>query len=554
MPTLDVAINALRAKHGAQQFDDAAKKIQRGASGIDRNVIKTQKGLGGLANQFKTVAKAALGMVVVYKAGRLLASSVKEMAKYELELANISTMLDETSMKYMPRYKVELGKLAVKYGEATTTLSKGLYDILSASVNAAEALDVLDVAARAAKAGITDTGKAADILTTIINAYGMSASQAEEISDILFATVKRGKTTFDELASSMGMVVSLSATAGLSIQEVSAALSTMTRAGIGTDMAMTSLRGILTTFLSPTKQNIIAAKELGLELNTNTLRTMGLTGAVGKLSGASAEQISAIFSNVRALTGLAALLQGTAGYMIDLEQVTDSAGKTLDAFGKVTDTTTFKLKQLTESWKAMKRAIGEAAQPAVESFADFTVNDLAPAISSSIRGYDRYIGVIQTLGIECEILSLKMKALSYDNTESIEKQIKSLERMRDGLFGVIDAQVKSEAQAARHREEFEKFDYRDLQDNLIGTIGSFDQLAYSISDVTVEMKKFTAPSEGLISALEKIQEEIADIEKEIADVGRTDIEKQLDQFRELGEAVTRPSEFIKFIEDRKSVV
>jgi len=407
MPTLDVAINALRAKHGAQQFDDAAKKIQRGARGIDKDVIRTQKGLGGLASQFKTVAVAAGGMMMLYKVGGLLKSSVQEMAKYELELANISTMLDETSMKYMPRYKAELGKLAVEYGEATTTLSKGLYDILSASVDAAEALDVLDVAARAAKAGITDTGKAADILTTIINAYGMSADQAEEISDILFATVKRGKTTFDELASSMGMVVSLSATAGLSIQEVSAALATMTRAGISTDMAMTSLRGILTTFLSPTKQNIVAAKELGLELNANTLRTIGLTGAVKKLNGASAEQISAVFSNVRALTGLAALLQGTEGHMIDLGAATDSTGKTLEAFGKVSDTVSFKLAQFREEWKATKRVFGEELKPSLtpalwvlrkvmEDLA-LGVSDIGPAIKSVSAPFVDFAGDVLLL-------------------------------------------------------------------------------------------------------------------------------------------------------------
>ena len=306
MPTLDVAINALRAKHGAKEFDQAAAKIKRAGKGVDKAVDKTEKKLGFLGDRYKSVAKAALEMAVTYGAVRFLKSATREAANYELELANISTMLDATSMKFMPRYEKGLSSLAVKYGEATGTLSKGLYDILSASIDAADALDVLDVAARAAKAGLTDTGKAADILTTIINAYGMSAADAEKISDILFATVKRGKTTFDELASSMGMVVSLAATSGLAIEQVSAALATMTRAGISTDMAVTSLKGILTTFLSPTRQNIVAAKKLGLELNANTLRTIGLTGAVRKLRGASAEQIAATFTNVRALTGLSA--------------------------------------------------------------------------------------------------------------------------------------------------------------------------------------------------------------------------------------------------------
>lgn len=49
-------------------------------------------------------------------------------------------------------------KLAVETGEGTETLASGLYDILSASVPTSQALDMLGVSARAAKAGLTDTG------------------------------------------------------------------------------------------------------------------------------------------------------------------------------------------------------------------------------------------------------------------------------------------------------------------------------------------------------------------------------------------------------------
>ncbi len=38
--------------------------------------------------------------------------------------------------------------------------------------------DVLKVSARAAAAGVTDTGIAADAITTILNAYSMSAEEA----------------------------------------------------------------------------------------------------------------------------------------------------------------------------------------------------------------------------------------------------------------------------------------------------------------------------------------------------------------------------------------
>lgn len=551
MPTLDVAINALRAKHGAKQFDDAAAKIKRAGKGVDRAVDKTEKKLGFLGDKYKTVAKAALGMAVTYGAVRFFRASIKEMANYELELANISTMLDTTSMKFMPRYEKGLSSLAIKYGEATSTLSKGLYDILSASIDAADALDVLDVAARAAKAGLTDTGRAADILTTIINAYGMSAKDAEKISDILFATVKRGKTTFDELASSMGMVVSLAATSGLVIEEVSAALATMTRAGISTDMAVTSLKGILTSFLSPTKQNITAAKELGLELNTNTLRTIGLTGAVQKLRGATAEQIAAVFTNVRALTGLSALLTGTEGYMKDLRETTDAAGKTLEAFGKVSDTTVMKLAQASEAWKELKRVIGEQAKPAVDDFA-VGLRGLTPILSDSIRGIDNFIDrAIEAharyfLAIKkIELVFARIDITGVLDDKAIKREIKTLEQIANGLYGLAEIQESLEAGAAKYRREMEDFNFSSVSST---GVDAFDQLAASVSNVGKEVKKVVLPSEDLVGALEKIIGATAKIEQEIADVGRTDIDKQLDQFRKLGEAITKPTEIIAYID------
>ena len=77
---------------------------------------------------------------------------VKAFADFEQQLANVSTMLDEPT-KHMEAYKQRIREMSVAFGESTETLTGGLYDILSASIPAEGALDVLAVAAKAAKAG-----------------------------------------------------------------------------------------------------------------------------------------------------------------------------------------------------------------------------------------------------------------------------------------------------------------------------------------------------------------------------------------------------------------
>lgn len=363
MPTLDVAINALKAKYGADQFDAAIRKMQQGAVSLDRDLNRTEKSITGLGGTVDALAKRFTGLAAVYGVYRFFKESVQEAAKFETELARVSILLDEQTMSYLPKYRDELSKMAVKYGESTAVLSKGLQEIIAANVDAAKALDVLNVSAIAAIAGFSRVDAAAETLTTIIGAYGRSVDDAIKISDILFATMVRGKTTFDELAGSLGPIVSLAAASGLSFEELTAALATMTKAGISTDMAVTSLRSVLTTFIDPTEESIKAAKKWGFELNIDTLRTIGLTGVMKLLQHATAEQVSEIFGNIRALSGLVAILQQTDKFMNELAKTINSTGKTMEAYDKVIDTTSVKINQFKEAYKDLKRTTGEEFAP-----------------------------------------------------------------------------------------------------------------------------------------------------------------------------------------------
>ena len=95
-----------------------------------------------------------------------LVAGAKVYADFEQQMANVATMLDKPA-EHMDAFKKGIRAMAVEFGESTETLAGGLYDILSASIPAEKALDVLSVAVRAAKAGMTDTKTAADAITTV---------------------------------------------------------------------------------------------------------------------------------------------------------------------------------------------------------------------------------------------------------------------------------------------------------------------------------------------------------------------------------------------------
>jgi TP901 family phage tail tape measure protein len=279
-------------------------------------------------------------------------ASVAAFASFEEQMANVSTMLDDHTMRMMPAYTREIKKMAVEFGESTSTISRGLYDILSASIPPAKALDVLAASIKAARAGMVDTRTAADAITSVLNAYEMQAEDATKVSDILFATVKRGKITFNQLASSIGMVTSVAATSGLSFEEVSAAIATMTRAGMPAERAITSLRAIITGMIKPLDRAArVAQEDFGIAMKSSTFRTMGLLGVLKELKKATSEQIAAMFGNVRALTGLSAALQQVDTFAYDVNLMLNATGLTQKAFAKMTGTVVHQLRRM---WQAMK--------------------------------------------------------------------------------------------------------------------------------------------------------------------------------------------------------
>lgn len=342
------------------------KKSAEGAStAMGRSFTKFTGYVKAHSDQIKKAGKTLTLLGGIATAA--FAVSVKSAAKFEEELANVSTMLDKSAMKILPKYRDGLQDLSMEFGEATDTLSKGLYDILSASIDPAKALDVLAVSAKAASAGLTDTGTAADAITTVINSYGLAAEDAGMVSDKLFAIVKRGKTTFGELAPAIGRVAATAAKSGLSFDELGATIATCTRSGINTRETMTSIAGVLKAFLKPqTDAAKLAWDEFGIKMDTTTLKTIGLTGVMKKLENATAEQLATIFGNIRGLKGMMAALGDAEGYAKDYALMLNAAGLTQEAFEKQSATLSFQLKQLKQTFNVVKVEIGTALVPTIK--------------------------------------------------------------------------------------------------------------------------------------------------------------------------------------------
>jgi TP901 family phage tail tape measure protein len=301
-----------------------------------------------------------------------LVAGVKVFADFDKQMAEVATMLDDPA-KHMEGFRKGILDMAVDSGQSTETLARGLYNILSAAIPADKALGVLKVATDAAEAGITETGVAADAITSVLNAYGLSAEHAGDVSDLLFTIVKRGKTTFGEIAPAIGNVATIAATAGLSFDELGAAFSVMTRNGVRTDNAVVALNAILSSFLKPSKAAKDLAHQLGFEMSTATLKTEGLAGVFQRISKLPPEMIAKLFPNIRALKGVLPALGNMEGFLGDIAAMGSRAGATEKAYTIIGDNLSHSFERLKQSGLAILAAIGEALSGPIKKAAALVI-------------------------------------------------------------------------------------------------------------------------------------------------------------------------------------
>jgi len=370
--TLVFSLDSKGAVTGVKKFVGQASKDLEKLAGITRKTTDAQKGLGkqidegtvtyekarsGLS-KFRNMLKGNFAAIAAGMGTAMLFSSVISGIKnaisnlintgreFEREWANVTTMMT-VSQQESDKLRQGLLNLPPILGKATD-LAKGMYQVLSASIEPAKALDFLAVSAKAAKAGVTDTRTAVDALTTVINAYGLQAKDATKISDIMFQTVKRGKLTYEGMAGAIGTVVPIASQVGVGFEEIAAAMATLTRQGINVNTTTVSLRQILVSILKPTKQASEEAKRLGLEFTASSLRAKGLVKFLQDViekTGGNVESMTTLFGNVRALTGIMGLAGNSAvEFAHDLELMRNASGSTEDAFRKQIETSDAQIK------------------------------------------------------------------------------------------------------------------------------------------------------------------------------------------------------------------
>lgn len=304
-------------------------------------------------------------------------ASAKMTMDFEDSMAKVSTIADATEVPMDDMQKAILD-LSNQTRISAEEIAQNVYDSISAGQKTGDAVNFVSKSTKLAKAGFADAGAALDVLTTIMNAYGLKASEVTNVSDMLIQTQNLGKTTVADLASSMGKVIPTANAYGVSLDELCAGYAIMTANGVATAESTTYMNGMLNELgKSGTNVSETLKEKTGKTFKELMDSGMSLSDVLKIISDAATENNKSFgdmwSSSEAGKAGMILLGDSAENFNGVLEQMQNSAGATNTAFEKL-DTNSAKIKKTTNELRNDAIDFGttlmEELAPIIENIAE----------------------------------------------------------------------------------------------------------------------------------------------------------------------------------------
>lgn len=354
-----------------------------------------------LGGKIETVGKKV--SVASATSAAALGASVKFASDYTDAVAKVGTVADLQSVP-LEKLRDDMLQLSTETGIGAGEIADATYQAISASVDTADAVSFVGTSVGLAKAGFLETADAVDVLTTIINAYGLEASDAGRLSDILIQTQNDGKTTVNELSQSMGQVIPLASAYGVNIENLAASYAQLTKNGVATAQAGTYLKSMLNELGD-------SGSDVGEILKSKTGKSFGqlmndgmslgdVLGILNDSVNGDSEALAGLWSSSEAGTGaLSILSSGVGAFNDELGNMQDSTGNVADAL-ETLSTPSAKAQESLNALKNIGIELGstvlEALAPVLEQLAE-TVKALSEKFSNLSPTTQKVIVVVGLL-------------------------------------------------------------------------------------------------------------------------------------------------------------
>ncbi|MFA5935002.1 MAG: phage tail tape measure protein [Candidatus Paceibacterota bacterium] len=390
----------------AQQV--AANKMiaNNGAVGISLNSLSNN------LYRFGTFATMAftLPLVALATLGVKSAVELEQIKAKTIALANVSK-------EQMDAWSGAITRIGIATNATSKSIAQSLYFVSSAGVDNANAMKMVEFAAKGSAAGLGETDVIAKLLTYTYNAYGKEAFDVVKIMDSLTVAVREGAAEAGDIVAVMGDLIPIGAQLGVSFAQMAGSLAAMTQVGMNAHKSATALRQIMVQLIKPHHDAAAALDQASIKMGnaaiasrnlTATIRDKGLLETLVMIKEAGEKMgpmfLPTVFSNVRAFNGfMAEVGPNLEKVRAIMKKTTEEVGAFDTALGIMTQTSEFKLGQFKKAWELAMLGLGEGFLPRLLPMLNSlvqTINDLTTwfkSLSSTTQGLILDFGVFLAL-------------------------------------------------------------------------------------------------------------------------------------------------------------
>lgn len=418
VPPLNVQINIRTvgvgaAASGMRTVTGASKAMSKGfAAGTI-----SSRTLGDAMRQSATLMKYTVAGAFM----NIGQAAIQASRNFELSFSRIKGLVG-ISTDAIETMKKSVLEMATDTTRGPEELADALYFITSAGLrDSATAMDVLNVSARAAAAGLGETKTVADAVSSAINAYGVASLSAGRATDVIVAAVREGKAEAETMAPAFSKVLPVAAAFGASFEDVAAAIASLSRSGMTAGTAGIYVRQTLSQLLKPSKQASEALAAVGTSASQirKEVQEQGLFVALQNLSAKlggvqNAEAFAKVFGNVRALTAVLQLVgPAAAENQVIFERLQNSTGDLDDAFNAYVNTTDAAFQKATAAQRVALIELGNTIKPIVTGLLTITtgISQFASAMMK-IPGAGMFLKIVAGVTLMVAALAAVMKTTS----------------------------------------------------------------------------------------------------------------------------------------------
>ena len=506
-----------------QASQERLKNLNQQQEKIKQNISATKTEILGTVGAYTAVAAA------------IYAGPVQAAQKYETALAKVNTIADTTQVP-LEKISQEVMALSNKTGVAANALAEDVYNAISAGQKTGDAVNFVSYSTKLAKAGFAETSQTLDVLTTILNAYGMSADKVGTVSDMLIQIQNKGKVSVGELSSVMGKIIPTADAYNVSLEQLGATYAIMTSKGIAAAETTTYANSMLNELgKSGSTADKILRKVAGggfSDLMANGSSLAEVLNTLQTEAQKSGKTIADMFGSAEAgKAAMSILSNGVDGFNASVEEMIKSTGATETAFGIMADTTENKMAKAKNSINNLQIVLGQNLLPIVGNVADKVagvvtkVSEFAQANPQLVQTVLKVVGALAALKLGGLGLKLGFQEMSLGvNTakivlETLRSKFLILQAGSIGLIGRLKNLGKS-----------------------LTTLGGIKNLLGGMGGIAGKILPIVAVVTAVITAVQLLRKNFDKVREA---VGRIFGDKGLEIFDKIVAAVTAAGDAIK---------